>query len=934
MKHKFVIGLLISSVILIVLMFAITGGITAQGSAPESGNAPQAPVGSAFTYQGQLKNGGNAVTGSCQMAFRLYDALVSGSLIGSPITTTVPVTNGLFTVGLNFGSNAFNGNGRWLDINVDCGSGFVPLTPRQAVTAAPYSLFAISTGALQSYPVTTTAPISGQVLKWSGSAWIPGVDAGGTAYSAGFGLTLIGNQFNVVTSTIQQRVSSSCPAGNAIRMVNTDGSVTCEPVSGNFWGLTGNSGTGGTGFVGTTDNTALTIGVNGTAALRIYPQSQSPNLAGGYSGNTISSTLYGQTIAGGGSSSSPNRASAIYATIGGGSNNLATMQYAFVGGGYSNTVATGADYGTIAGGRENRVSSFETTVGGGRGNTARGGNSTIGGGYANTASGSASFIGGGQANVVTPTAAYGALAGGLSNSVNAEGATIAGGKYNIAGGAGSTIGGGGWNGSGSSGNIAYGAASTIDGGYGNYISPDAGYGVIGGGQQNSITATPSSNLNIATIGGGYNNKITLGGATIGGGNSNTASNFDATVGGGNGNVASGSASFIGGGQSNIVTPTAAYGALAGGLSNSVNAEGATIAGGKYNIAAGDLSAIGGGGSNTANGSSSWIGGGANNLTSGYAATIGGGTFNTTGLYNYATVGGGTDITANGGTATVGGGSSNAANGDWSFVGGGLLNIANGVNASISGGNVNFASGDYTSIMGGSNNTASGYIATVAGGSSNVAQGTASFAAGTRAKALHTGTFVWGDSSPFNDVASTAANQFVARASGGVTFFTSYDLSTGVTAAPGGGSWSSASDRNIKANFSLVDSSDVLKRLAQIPISTWNYKAQDTAIRHIGPMAQDFAAAFGVGEDDTHISTIDAEGVSLAAIQGLYQMVQDKDRRIAQLETDVAQLKQGAAPAQPVNVSNVISLIALGGVVLIGLKQRQGQTRSYRTLSRP
>ena len=55
----------------------------------------------------------------------------------------------------------------------------------------------------------------------------------------------------------------------------------------NSWALNGNSGTGGNGFIGTTDNAALTIGVNGQAALRIYPQSQSPNLIGGYSGNTV-----------------------------------------------------------------------------------------------------------------------------------------------------------------------------------------------------------------------------------------------------------------------------------------------------------------------------------------------------------------------------------------------------------------------------------------------------------------------------------------------------------------------------------------------------------------------------------------------------------------------------------------------------------------------
>ncbi|MBP7688068.1 MAG: tail fiber domain-containing protein, partial [Thermoflexales bacterium] len=280
--------------------------------------------------------------------------------------------------------------------------------------------------------------------------------------------------------------------------------------------------------------------------------------------------------------------------------------------------------------------------------------------------------------------------------------------------------------------------------------------------------------------------------------------------------------------------------------------------------------------------------------------------------------------------TVGGGSSNQANGDWSFVGGGSLNIANGANASISGGNVNFASGDYTSIMGGSNNTASGYVATVAGGLSNTAQGSGSFAAGTRAKANHNGTFVWGDSSPFNDVASTAANQFVARASGGVTFFTSFDLSTGVTAPAGGGSFSSVSDRNVKANFAAIDPRTVLERLAQVPISTWNYKTQDAAIRHIGPMAQDFAAAFAVGEDDTHISTIDADGVSLAAIQGLYQIAQEKDVQIAQLQARLDALEHRANPIDPVTANGLIGFITgavmCGVAFWLGARRAQGGVR--------
>ncbi len=140
---------------------------------------------------------------------------------------------------------------------------------------------------------------------------------------------------------------------------------------------------------------------------------------------------------------------------------------------------------------------------------------------------------------------------------------------------------------------------------------------------------------------------------------------------------------------------------------------------------------------------------------------------------------------------------------------------------------------------------------------------------------------------------------------------------------GGGSWSSISDRNAKANFAAIDPRAVLAKVAVMPINTWNYKTQDANIRHIGPVAQDFYAAFGVGEDDKHITTIDADGVSLAAIQGLYQIVQDKDQRIAQLENEVAQLKHGVSPDQPFNLFNMISLIALGGVLLIGLKLRRG-----------
>ena len=178
-------------------LIATASNSMAQGPRPQS---PQAQTGTSFTYQGQLKNASDLVTGVCDMAFQLHSDASANAPVGSAITPTVPITNGLFTVQLDFGASVFTGDARWLDIQVRCptGSGsFAPLAPRQALTPAPYALFSQSTGALQGNIVSTTVPSSGQVLKWNGSAWTPASDeigsSGGggdvTAVYAGLGLT-------------------------------------------------------------------------------------------------------------------------------------------------------------------------------------------------------------------------------------------------------------------------------------------------------------------------------------------------------------------------------------------------------------------------------------------------------------------------------------------------------------------------------------------------------------------------------------------------------------------------------------------------------------------------------------------------------------------------------------------------------------------------
>src|SRR5437588_4887441 len=103
------------------------------------------------------------------------------------------------------------------------------------------------------------------------------------------------------------------------------------------WGLSGNAGTNAGNFIGTTDNMSLTIGVNNTAALRIYSTGTSPNLIGGSQYNTTTVGAVGVTIGGGGASYGPNRASNSFATVGGGAGNTASYGYATVGGGSGNT---------------------------------------------------------------------------------------------------------------------------------------------------------------------------------------------------------------------------------------------------------------------------------------------------------------------------------------------------------------------------------------------------------------------------------------------------------------------------------------------------------------------------------------------------------------------------------------------------------------------
>ncbi|MGO8674846.1 MAG: tail fiber domain-containing protein [Limisphaerales bacterium] len=264
--------------------------------------------------------------------------------------------------------------------------------------------------------------------------------------------------------------------------------------------------------------------------------------------------------------------------------------------------------------------------------------------------------------------------------------------------------------------------------------------------------------------------------------------------------------------------------------------------------------------------------------------------------NSAIGGGATNtIQDSAGASTIAGGAGNliqTAASD-STIGGGEGNLiaGNAIDTTIGGGNSNTASGPSETIGGGEFNTAGGYAGTVPGGAGNTAGGDYSFAAGYNATAADDGSFVWADSVGYA-FSSSAANQFSVRATGGVRFVSSVDSSgnpkAGVSLAAGGGSWASLSDRDSKENVVAVDAGRVLDRLAELPIATWNYKSQEPSVRHIGPMAQDFFTAFGVGEDQRHITGVDADGVALAAVQGLNRKLETS---LAQKEAQILELRR-------------------------------------------
>ncbi len=590
--------------------------------------------------------------------------------------------------------------------------------------------------------------------------------------------------------------------------------VNAASFNNTFWRIGGNTNATGTPFLGTLDFRPMEIKVGNLRVLRLEPDFESPNIIWGYRDNFVDSA-YGATISGGG-------------TLGL-SNYIAPSGYATIGGGLGNAIQSVAQNATIGGGGLNVIQSDaqNANIDGGWANTvlASAWNATVGGGLLNTAGAVSATVGGGQNNTAGATSAT--IGGGTNNLIRsgAVAAVISGGRQNDIGtnSTYSAIGGGRSNAVASSS-----PASTVAGGHFNSIGTNSGQSVIGGGSTNSI----ANNAALSVIAGGLSNYIGSNAffSAIGGGWQNGIQNNAryGTIPGGTNNIirygAFGAA--IGGGSDNSIGTNAGYSTIAGGNDNYVaNSYNATIAGGNGNDIGktSDSSAIGGGYGNSIADVS-------------YASTIGGGHI------NY--------IDANSKQSTIGGGYFNriGTNSPASTIGGGTNNqiARNAAYAMIPGGDYNFATNR-------------------------------AFAAGSHARASHTGAFVWADSQDLF-FSSTANNEVSFRCQGGVRFTSgSGSANQTVSWIPGTGAWSFTSDRETKEALVPVEGRAVLERVARLPISEWNYKGYPQ--RHIGPMAQDFHAAFPLNTNDTTLNTADLHGVALAAIQGLNQKLEDRANRL-------------------------------------------------------
>jgi hypothetical protein len=503
--------------------------------------------GTAFTYQGRLNSSGGPATGLYDFRFRLATDSLGSNYVGSSILTNgIPVTNGLFTVTLNFGAGIFTGPALWLeaDVRTNGGSSYAVLTPLQPVTPSPYAMYAPNAGTANTAASVAAGSVTGAGIASST------ITAGNIA--TGQVVKRINGLADAVTLAPGANISIT-PSGNTLTIASAGGSSSA-------WSLTGNAGTTpGVNFLGTTDNEPLELHVDGLRAFRVEPtpndanHSNIVNIIAGSAFNYVAPGVYGATVSGGGASIYYDPPPILFGPAPLNTNSVAA-DFGTIGGGWGNTIQANAGLATIAGGGNNLIEPYA-----GDGVIAGGANNLIQQ-YAND-----SFIGGGQANTIQTNSPYATISGGENNTIQ----TNAGCSF-IAGGNGNAI---------QSFDIMHNLAylppsfsselyselydlvgSTIGGGFQNVLGSYAPSSIIGGGIQNLIQGEyypiqSFAYLGMCVVGGGYQNTNNGNVSTIGGGEWNS--------------ILRGDFSTIGGGQKNVLRGYSGGSVVSGGVNNQI-----------------------------------------------------------------------------------------------------------------------------------------------------------------------------------------------------------------------------------------------------------------------------------------------------------------------------------------------------------------------------
>lgn len=807
--------------------------------------------GTAFTFQGWLTNNVPNGNGYHYMRFRLADSAAGTNFVGAPITNHPFVQARQFQATLDFG-NVFDGSPRWLEVSVakNAANTLWATNTLVELTPVPYAIFAQTTSnLLGGLSVTNlTGTIANSQLSNSSVTVTAGTGlSGGGSVALGDSITLnVNADTNSTANTIVQRDAAGDFAA---------GIITAN--------LNGN---------------ALTATSAGTAVNAATATNFSGSLAGdvtGTQGATVVSTVGGQTAANVsntvvavGAATSANTASALVQRDGSGSFSAGTITAALNGNAATATSAANAGTATnFSGSLAGDVTGTQgatvvSTVGGQTAVNVSNTVVTVGAATsANTASALVQRDGSGNFSAGIITAALNGNASTATSATSASTATFA---------------------------TTAGTATNFSGSLAGDVTGTQGATVVStvGGQ----TAVNVSNT-VVTVGAATTNNTPNTIVVRDGSGDFSAGTITANL---NGNAATATFATIAG------TATNFSGAVAGDVTGNQGTTVVASVGGQTALAISNTVVVvnGATSSSTANSLVSRDGSGdfsansitlAGNLNLPNPATI----YSGGAVIVYAKPPTGTFFAgpyAGNPAANVGIGNTAVGYAALSADLDGFGNTAIGTSAMLSftNGNYNAALGlsSLQSLVTGDYNTAAGEgsLQYLTNGTGNISVGTFSGSG-----------LLNGDNNIYIGNGGVDGESGIIRIGSVGTHSATY-LAGDVIAS--GAVFSNGvdivSDRNAKENFATVDPQEVLAKVVAMSVSKWNYKTAKDAV-HIGPVAQDFHAAFDLnGKDDRHISVLDEGGVALAAIKGLNQKLDEKDAQIQKQNAEIQSLQQSIA----------------------------------------